>query len=88
MDTTKGYIALTDPDWYQYLSSQPRLDEVNFWQPHGDHVFRALSPGETFFFKLRAPHRAIGSGEQCPSEKEAEQYQLDARAGEESVATL
>jgi putative restriction endonuclease len=59
MDTTRGYIALTDPDWYSYLSAQPHLDEVNFWQPHGDHAFRALSPGETFFFKLRAPHRAI-----------------------------
>ena len=59
MDTTKGYIALTDPDWYRYLSTRPHLDEVNFWQPHGDHAFRALKPGETFFFKLRAPARDI-----------------------------
>jgi len=55
----KGYIALTDLDWYRYLSCRPQLDEVNFWQPHGDHVFRALSPGEPFFFKLRAPQRSI-----------------------------
>lgn len=59
MDPNRGYIALTDPDWYDHLRRQPHLDEVNFWQPHGDHAFRALSPGETFFFKLRAPHRAI-----------------------------
>ncbi|MCL5735370.1 MAG: HNH endonuclease [Actinobacteria bacterium] len=59
MNPTKGYIALTDPEWYTYLSAQPRPDEVNFWQPRGDHTFRAISPGETFFFKLRAPHRAI-----------------------------
>lgn len=59
IDSTCGYIALTDPDWYACLSTQPHLDEVNFWQPHGDHAFRALSLGETFFFKLRGPARAI-----------------------------
>lgn len=59
MDINRGYVALTDPDWYDYLRQQPHLDEVNFWQPHGDNAFRALSPGETFFFKLRAPARAI-----------------------------
>jgi hypothetical protein len=58
-DPNPGYIALTDPDWYDYLRRQPHLDEVNFWQPHGGHAFRALSPGETFFFKLRAPERKI-----------------------------
>ncbi|MBM3217191.1 MAG: HNH endonuclease [Candidatus Rokubacteria bacterium] len=59
MDVASGYIALTDPDWYSYLSTQPRVEEVNFWQPHGGRVFRALKRGEPFFFKLRAPHRAI-----------------------------
>jgi len=54
-----GYIGLTDPDWYGYLSSQARVDEVNFWQPHGGRAFRALQPGDPFFFKLRAPHKAI-----------------------------
>jgi hypothetical protein len=58
VDPTRGYIALSDPDWYDYLRRQPHLDEVNFWQPHGN-AFRALKPGETFFFKLRAPHKAI-----------------------------
>ncbi len=56
---SNGYMALTDPDWYRYLSGRPQLDEVNFWQPHGDRAFRALAPGEPFFFKLRAPARQV-----------------------------
>ena len=59
MQTQKGYIGLTDPDWYRFLSAQPRVDEVNFWQPHGGRAFRVLRRGEPFFFKLRAPHKAI-----------------------------
>lgn len=55
----KGYIGLTDPDWYAFLSAHPHVDEVNFWQPHGGRTFRAIAPGEPFFFKLRAPHRGI-----------------------------
>jgi putative restriction endonuclease len=41
------------------LCSRPELDEVNFWQPHGDRAFRALLPGDPFFFKLRAPQKSI-----------------------------
>lgn len=59
MDASKGFVGLTDPDWYQFLSGQPQIDEVNFWQPHGNRAFRALSPGDPFFFKLRAPLKAI-----------------------------
>lgn len=59
MDINKGYIGLTDPDWYAFLSATRRVDEVNFWQPHGNRAFRALRPGEPFFFKLRAPQKAI-----------------------------
>lgn len=59
MDTRTGYVGLTDLDWYRFLSAQPRVDEVNFWQPHGSREFRALEPGELFFFKLRAPQKAI-----------------------------
>jgi putative restriction endonuclease len=55
----RGYIGLTDPDWYTFLSAQPRVDEVNFWQPHGNRAFRALDRGDLFFFKLRAPLRDI-----------------------------
>jgi putative restriction endonuclease len=59
LDTAKGYIGLTDPDWYSFLSAHPRVDEVNFWRPHGGGAFRALTPGQLFFFKLRAPIKAI-----------------------------
>jgi len=52
---SSGCIGLTDPDWYAFLSGCPRVDEVNFWQPLGNRGFRALEPGERFFFKLRAP---------------------------------
>lgn len=59
MEPQRGYIGLTDPDWYTFLSVHPRVDEVNFWQPHGGRVFRTLSRGEPFFFKLRAPLKQI-----------------------------
>ena len=39
-----GYIGLTDPDWYSFLSAHPRVDEVNFWRPHGGVAFQALRP--------------------------------------------
>ena len=55
----RGYMGLTDPDWYGYLSAHPRVDEVNFWQPHGTRAFRAIQPGAPFFFKLRAPYKQI-----------------------------
>ena len=55
MDYQKGYVGLTDPDWYEYLSTHPHVDEVNFWQPHGNRAFRAILSGQPFFFKLRAP---------------------------------
>jgi putative restriction endonuclease len=52
---------VTDNHWFNFLSRlQP--DEVNFWQPGGTTVFRALTPGELFLFKLRAPDNAIAGG--------------------------
>lgn len=59
MNVKKGYIGLTDPGWYSFLRRQSRVDEVNFWQPRGGRAFRAIGRGEPFFFKLRAPHKAI-----------------------------
>jgi putative restriction endonuclease len=38
------------------------LAEVNFWQPGGSHLFRALKPGELFLFKLRTPYNFIVGG--------------------------
>jgi putative restriction endonuclease len=59
MPPTLGYIGLTDLEWYEFLAAEPRVDEVNFWQPHGGREFRAIAPGGLFFFKLHAPHKAI-----------------------------
>jgi putative restriction endonuclease len=55
----RGFVAPTDHAWYQYLRARPHLEEVNFWRP-GGVAFEALRPGEPFFFKLKAPHNAIG----------------------------
>lgn len=55
----RGYLATTDHDWFTFLrAQQPPPDEVNFWQPSA-HGFGA-PPGTPFFFKLKAPHDAIG----------------------------
>lgn len=49
----RGYIGVTDFDWYQRLSTlQPEPEEVNFWQPSGGPL-RPLDPGSPFFFKLK-----------------------------------
>jgi putative restriction endonuclease len=54
----KLVVAVTDRDWFEHLRSKPHLTEVNFWSP-GAASFRALEPGELFFFKLHAPHNYI-----------------------------
>jgi putative restriction endonuclease len=54
----KLVVAVTDRDWFEHLRSKPHLAEVNFWSP-GAASFRALEPGELFFFKLHAPHNYI-----------------------------
>jgi putative restriction endonuclease len=54
-----GFVAPTDHGWYEFLRARPELQEINFWRP-GGAGFAALRPGEPFFFKLKAPHHAIG----------------------------
>jgi putative restriction endonuclease len=56
------YVGITDFDWFKFLSGQPSLDEVNFWQPGGRTNFRALQPGELFLFKLHSPRNFIVGG--------------------------
>lgn len=56
------FVGVTDGDWYELLANQPGLDEVNFWQPGGNHQFKALSPGELFLFKLHSPLNFIVGG--------------------------
>lgn len=56
----RGFVANTDFDWFTFLAARQPLEEVNFWQPSGGDAFRALLPGEPFFFRLKKPHYAIG----------------------------
>src|SRR5262245_60823069 len=58
----QAYVGVTDGDWFEVLRAQPSIDEVNFWQPSGNRVFRALAPGELFLFKLHSPHNYIVGG--------------------------
>ena len=59
----KGFVGITDNDWFAFLSQKPDIDEVNFWQPGGSRRFRSLQPGEPFLFKLHAPqHFIVGGG--------------------------
>lgn len=58
----KTFIGVTDNNWFNFLSSIPDIDEVNFWQPSGSSVFRALNPGEPFLFKLHSPLNYIVGG--------------------------
>ena len=58
----KAFVAVTDGDWYAFLSAQRDLDEVNFWQPGGGRGFRVLSVGEPLLFKLHHPYHFIVGG--------------------------
>jgi len=58
----KAFIGVTDIDWFEFLSSISDIDEVNFWQPSGSSVFRALNPGDPFLFKLHSPLNYIVGG--------------------------
>ena len=54
----EGTIAVTDYGWYDFLLRR-RPPEVNFWTPSDHRAFHASS-FSPFFFKLKAPHNAIG----------------------------
>ncbi len=58
----RAFVAVTDNDWFEFLSRIPGIDEVNFWQPSGRHDFRILTPGEPFLFKLHHPLNYIVGG--------------------------
>ncbi|SHL22182.1 putative restriction endonuclease [Bradyrhizobium lablabi] len=53
------FIANTDNAWFDFLSSEENLTEVNFWWP-GETNFRALQPGEMLAFRLKSPRNKIG----------------------------
>jgi putative restriction endonuclease len=60
----RGYVGVTDGDWYRFLADRPQdLGEVNFWRPGGGRGFHAVAEGEPFFFKTHAPdNRVVGGG--------------------------
>jgi hypothetical protein len=60
----RGYVGVTDTDWYSFLAARPEISVVNFWTPDGmGREFRALNEGEFFFFKTHHPHnRVVGGG--------------------------
>jgi len=58
----KAFVGVTDLRWYDFLSSRTDLVEVNFWQPGGKTVFKALAPGDLFLFKLHSPNNYIVGG--------------------------
>src|ERR1700730_13674121 len=53
------FIANTDNTWFDFLSSETNLTEVNFWWP-GETAFRAIQPGEILAFRLKSPRNKIG----------------------------
>jgi putative restriction endonuclease len=53
------FVANTDNAWIDFLSSEPDVTEVNFWQP-GETAFRAIQPGELLVFRLKSPRNKIG----------------------------
>lgn len=58
----KAFVAVTDFDWYTYLSSRPLIREGNFWRPYGSRTFKVLEAGEPFLFKTKAPLNKIVGG--------------------------
>ena len=54
-------IAVTDKAWFDLLSQQTQLEEVNFWSP-SPRNFQALKQGELFLFKLHSPLNFIVGG--------------------------
>ncbi len=53
------FVANTDNAWFDFLSAERDLTEVNFWWP-GETNFRALQPGEILAFRLKSPRNKIG----------------------------
>src|SRR5437588_3553851 len=53
------FVANTDNSWFDFLSSEENLTEVNFWWP-GETNFKALRQGELLVFRLKSPRNKIG----------------------------
>ena len=57
----KLWVGVTDNNWCEFLS-RLKPEEVNFWQPGGKHVFRAVDQFAPFLFKLHHPDNYIVGG--------------------------
>lgn len=51
-------VAVTDPDWFFFLSSNTQLDEVNFWRPGATTT--AYERGTPWFYLLRGSDKIVG----------------------------
>ena len=56
------FVAVTDSDWFNLHASKFQVEEVNFWRPSPDAIFKALQPAELLLFKLHAPQNFIAGG--------------------------
>ena len=45
------YVGITDYDWYRFLTAQPNIEEVNFWQLR--RMSKRLCPESYSFFEPR-----------------------------------
>lgn len=66
------FIANTDNSWFDFLSLELNLTEVNFWWP-GETTFRALEPGELLVFRLKAG-AIVGTADAEVSPKRCERF--------------
>jgi len=54
----KGFVGVTDKDWFYFLAQKPGIDEVNFWQPGAIRLFRTERIyGYSLIFKLKGQLR-------------------------------
>ena len=57
----KIFVGVTDRNWYSFLANN-NPDEVNFWQPGGKQIFKAIETNGLFLFKLHSPLNFIAGG--------------------------
>lgn len=57
----KGFVGVTDNDWFAFLAQQPDIDEVNFWQPGGtgysDFILKKGKSFDVLYSKKQIPPR-------------------------------
>lgn len=51
-------VAVTDPDWFAFLSTHQSIDEVNFWRPGATTTL--YERGTPWFYLLRGTDKIVG----------------------------